>query len=190
MSLPPIVMPPTTIRTTPTPSPTHGSRRTINVDASENRAPVTPNSTVKAPATTKLTLIERLVRAAKSSPACSSPRYRPRYAGSRAKPHGLKAATTPSRNAYSHQMVAPEVRPPTAEEIRSTKSTGVPPSGLDSSPAATATDRTSNVLTTAIHAPRRDPRRPSELVTASLMPRERSFEAAGRRRRAGRYSAP
>lgn len=70
-------------------------------EASEKSAPVTPKSRVNAPATTTLTASDRLVRAARPAPVFWSFRYRPRYAGRSAKPHGLKAATTPNKKAYT-----------------------------------------------------------------------------------------
>jgi hypothetical protein len=45
---------------------------TMSDEANEKSAPMTPKSTVKAPATARLTVSERLVRAARLSPIVSS----------------------------------------------------------------------------------------------------------------------
>ena len=57
----------------------------------------------------------------------SSLTYIPTYAGTSANPHGLNAATAPSRNAYTHHAPCPNAIPLKADEMRSTNRTGAPP---------------------------------------------------------------
>jgi hypothetical protein len=84
----------------------------------------------------------------------------------------------PKKKAYTHQRPLPaaEVRPLIAEEIRSTKITGVPPSGEERSPAVAAKASTNTVTTAAqIH---RDSARAPDRAIVSLMRRVR--EGLGR----------
>jgi hypothetical protein len=167
-----MLTPPAMIRRPPMPNPTHGNRRRMRDEAKEKRAPITPKRRVNARATTALTASDRRVRDAKVFSVLSSFRYRPRYAGSRAKPQGLNAATMPRKKAYTHQrpLPAPEVRPLIAEEIRSTKITGVAPSGEERSPAVTAKPST-NTVTAAAQIHRRDSARAPDRAIVSLMRR-------------------
>ena len=65
---------------------------------------VTTNPTAQTKLTTLALTISPMAaalsrRRGKSSAERSLPRYKPRYAGSRAKPHGLTAATIPAAKA-------------------------------------------------------------------------------------------
>src|SRR2546428_7145347 len=168
MCLPDRARPPMRIRSRPTPSPSQGRDRTMKADPISNTAPTAPNSTVNVAPTVTATLIERDRRAPTSEPVTPSRRYRPRYAGTRANPHGLKAATAPSRNAYAHQISpAREAQPLIDEEIRSTKITGTPPVVGEVSPAITAIASTSTVTPAASTALERDGPAATALAIAS-----------------------
>lgn len=71
----------------------------MRAEPSENTAPTALNSAVKLAPTTAATQIDRARRGPIPDPVTSSRKYRPRYAGTRAKPQGLNAATAPRTNA-------------------------------------------------------------------------------------------